>query len=101
MYILLTNLMEIDMDNAPRLHWNGTSRERLMEVWLDASDYIGLTIVMLRRAAPHERDYPLPWDKERFKAAVEQHRAHVQALESMASYTAEMIQAIESQDGKG
>lgn len=76
--------MTIPPHNSPRVHSDGTSLERLLEIHADARDAITQATVWLRRAAPDQRDYPLAEDQPRYAAARAQHIADVAALERIA-----------------
>jgi hypothetical protein len=84
------------INTTPRVHSNGTSRERLIETNLDAREAIGFAIVLLRRAAPNGRDYPLPEDQPRYAAAVAEHRAGVADLERLHERLGTLVEALDA-----
>jgi hypothetical protein len=84
------------INTNPRLHLNGTSREELIEVNLNAREAIGVAIVLLRRAAPNGRDYPLPEDRARYAAARAEHRASVADLERLHERLGTLVEALDA-----
>ncbi len=84
------------INTTPRIHSNGTSRERLIEINLDAREAIGVAIVLLRRAAPNERDYPLPEDRPRYAGARAEHLASVADLERLHERLGALVEALDA-----
>ena len=79
----------------PTVHLNGTSREELVSLRLDAVDAIRQAVVALRKAAPHARDYYVQ-DPNTYQAAREVWEARQDRLEDVAEEL--RSEALEIQD---
>ena len=81
----------------PVIHRNGTSREALMEQYLDARNAVEDAIVALGKAAPNGRDYyPV---EGAFSEAVTEHAARVNALCAVSKELYEIIEALDARAG--
>lgn len=77
----------------PVIHLNGTSREALMEQYIDARDAVEQAIVVLCRAAPNPRDYPVAGT---FGEATTEHAARVNALCVVSQELYKIIEALDA-----
>ena len=64
----------------PTIHLNGSSRERLAELYRAAYRALATAVEKLDDAAPHGRDY-YPQGPEAFSQAQAEHRARMEAVE--------------------
>ena len=70
------------MTTFPTVHLNGTSREALLEGYIDALNAVSHAIEVLQKNGPNARDYyvagPAHWE-----AAMAEHEARLQKLEAV------------------
>jgi hypothetical protein len=82
----------------PVIHRNGTSREALMEQYLDARNAVEDAIVALGKAAPNGRDYyPV---EGAFSEAIAEHEARVKALRLVSQELLTIIEALDARVGR-
>jgi len=81
---------------TPRVHLNGTSRQELLLLNLDALDAIGSAITALHKAAPHPRDY-YPIDDDAFGEARSEHEMRLQMLTDVYDEIRRIAEAINKQ----
>jgi hypothetical protein len=81
--------------SLPTVHLNGTSREELIQLRLEAVTAIREAIVALRKAAPHGRDYYVQ-SPEAYRMARAVWEARLDALENVAEEL--RSEALEIQD---
>jgi hypothetical protein len=81
----------------PVIHLNGTSREALMEQYLDARNAVEEAIVALGKAGPNPRDY-YPVAGTFGEAAIE-HSARVNALRVVSKQLYLIIEALDARAG--
>lgn len=77
----------------PTIHLNGSSRERLVEGYCDASNAIRKAMDVLQEHSPHGRDY-YPQGDGAFAAASDEHRARVRKLDEVRIELAAIALAI-------
>lgn len=77
----------------PVVHLNGTSAERLLEGFTDARYAVSKAIDALEEAAPNARDY-YPLGGSAFDVAVDEHRARVDKLRSVAKELGELAEHV-------
>lgn len=75
-------MSEADNLAVPTVHLNGTSKATLLEQQASIRDAIRNTIDVLRKAAPHSRDY-YPQEGDAWKRAEQQHLARIKLLNDM------------------
>jgi hypothetical protein len=80
----------------PVIHLNGTSREALMEQYLDARNAVEDAIVALVKAGPNPRDYPVAGT---FGEAAIEHSARVNALRVVSKQLYLIIEALDARAG--
>lgn len=81
----------------PVIHLNGTSREALMEQYLDARNAVEEAIVALGKAGPNPRDYyPV---EGAFSEAIAEHAARVNALRVVSKQLYLIIEALDARAG--
>ncbi len=71
------------MTTFPMIHLNGTSRESLLEGYIDSVNAVHHAIEVLQKNAPNARDYYLMPGDPKFEPAMAEHEARLQKLESV------------------
>lgn len=82
----------------PVVHLNGTSKESLIEGYVNASEAVRAAIVALGEAAPNQRDYYLR--PGTFERAEEQHMSRLQRLIDVMQELRELAEGVDQQAGK-
>ena len=78
----------------PTIHLNGTSKEALVDAYLDARWAILDAMEKLGYTAPNGRDYH-PQGNSAFSAALEEHRSRLLRLNDVAKELEAIIEAIQ------
>ena len=71
------------MTTFPTVHLNGTSREALLEGYIDCVNAVYHAIEVLQKNAPNARDYEYYFVPGTWAAALVQHEARLEKLESV------------------
>lgn len=80
---------------GPLIHFNGTSREGLLEQWENAYRALGEAYDVVKQSAPHMRDYyPLPDSDKAFAQAVAEHRSRLQRIEDIRKEFSDLAIAV-------
>jgi hypothetical protein len=75
----------------PTIHKNGTSKDTLIEQYMEASNALYSAILAMQAAAPNARDY-YPQGDAAFLSALEEYRAHATALQKTRMWLESLIE---------
>jgi hypothetical protein len=87
------------MTISPRLNLNGTSKQELLRVHLDAMQAIDAAVVALAACTPHGRDFQTVANPDVFKAARQQHTDRILALKVVYEQLEQIALDIDQQEG--
>ncbi len=85
---------------APRIHLNGTSRERLEQQFEQAGRALSVALEALNEAAPNARDYYVI-DSTAFSRAVKEHQARLLAVQGVREEIQALYESLYEGDNAG